>query len=654
MICVTSVTIYPKNIVLKTGQWYYDTTVEICPTNASRDCVTWHSSNPRVAMVNPSNGYIYAGTAGTAQIYATATDGSGCSDFLTVNVTRNPILVNSVELNQNAISIESGNTYTLSATVCPLNADNKSLTWSTSNANVATVCDGIVTAVSRGNATITARARDGSFAQDCCQVHVTGDILVRSITIEPVKKTMLEGDAEILHATVLPIDATTPCVEWSSSDPDVVSVHATTGLIYAQNAGCAWIYATATDGSNKRGACLITVNPWIPVAVIHIDETCDTIYNGEVRSLSASVLPTNATEPDIRWSSSNPSILSISSRSGVMTAHKLGKVTITVTEINSERTASVEIEVVKRKFLIRRDGGSNEVVLNYGDANSDNERIWKCVNYDTIFHDYSDPISNVEMEPYMQRSSFNTYEIAGNPASAIREYTDDELRALYIIDPYGVAQYVNTCATRKGDGDIAYKDRIFKVLFGRNPNYFKRENSESWIRIPYTEKDRYDIQTILSESETLFGYHVLYDKISILNLISFGISLLSDLIGMVIGAGSFNLQIKEQLKFYLLMFSGIWTTLEDGIFDGIFDISLQKIFEKTKMDWALDLVNIIGDFGDFVDSINISADFDFNRDICSYCVQGLNHDIYFQLKNEETPYSMNDVVSTIEHLKEQS
>ena len=651
MICVTSVTIYPKNIVLKTGQWYYDTTVEICPTNASRDCVTWHSSNPRVAMVNPSNGYIYEGTAGTAQIYATATDGSGCSDFLTVNVTRNPILVNSVELNQNAISIESGNTYTLSATVCPLNADNKSLTWSTSNANVATVCDGIVTAVSRGNATITARARDGSFAQDCCQVHVTGDILVRSITIEPVKKTMLEGDAEILHATVLPIDATTPCVEWSSSDPDVVSVHATTGLIYAQNAGCAWIYATATDGSNKRGACLITVNPWIPVAVIHIDETCDTIYNGEVRSLSASVLPTNATEPDIRWSSSNPSILSISSRSGVMTAHKLGKVTITVTEINSERTASVEIEVVKRKFLIRRDGGSVEVVLNYGDANSNNERIWKCINYDLIFRDSSDPVSNLEARPYMQRSSFNIYEIAGNTASALREYTDDELRALYIIDPHGVAYYVNICATRKGDGDIAYKDRIFKVLFGRNPNYFRRDTSGLWNLVLYEKKDQYNNQAMLSESETLFGYHVIYDWLTISSLVKFIFSSIAGKFLEAIVEKLYDPSAKDKLKDFFLEASTLRTMFVKSIPEGVVEGGIQLAFNAINMGWILDLVNGLSEF---VDKINIAAEFDFNRDICRYCVQGLNHDIYFQLKNEETPYSMNDVVSTIEHLKEQS
>lgn len=651
MICVTSVTIYPKSIVLKTGQWYYDTTVEICPTNASRDCVTWHSSNPSVAMVNPSNGYIYAGTAGTAKIYATATDGSGCSDFLTVNVTRNPILVNSVELNQNTISIESGNTYTLSATVCPLNADNKALTWSTSNANVATICDGIVTAVSRGDATITARARDGSFAQDCCQVHVTGDILVRSITIEPVKKTMLEGDAEILHATVLPIDATTPCVEWSSSDPDVVSVHATTGLIYAQNAGCAWIYATATDGSNKRGMCLITVNPWIPVAVIHIDETCDTIYNGEERSLSASVLPTNATEPDIRWSSSNPSILSISSRSGVMTAHKLGKVTITVTEINSERTASVEIEVVKRKFLIRRDGGSVEVVLNYGDANSNNERIWKCINYDLIFRDSSDPVSNLEARPYMQRSSFNIYEIAGNTASALREYTDDELRALYIIDPHGVAYYVNICATRKGDGDIAYKDRIFKVLFGRNPNYFRRDTSGLWNLVLYEKKDQYNNQAMLSESETLFGYHVIYDWLTISSLVKFIFSSIAGKFLEAIVEKLYDPSAKDKLKDFFLEASTLRTMFVKSIPEGVVEGGIQLAFNAINMGWILDLVNGLSEF---VDKINIAAEFDFNRDICRYCVQGLNHDIYFQLKNEETPYSMNDVVSTIEHLKEQS
>ena len=105
MICVSSVTVYPKSVTLKKGNWYYSVSAEVCPANADCNCVTWHSSNTNVATVNAANGYIYAKAAGTARIYATATDGSGCSDYITVTV-RNTVPVESVTLNRTSLSLE--------------------------------------------------------------------------------------------------------------------------------------------------------------------------------------------------------------------------------------------------------------------------------------------------------------------------------------------------------------------------------------------------------------------------------------------------------------------------------------------------------------------------------------------------------------------
>lgn len=69
-----------------------------------------------------------------------------------------------MELNRSYVSIEEGETFNLSATVCPANASNKSLDWCSSNTSVATVSStGTVTAKSRGYATITATAKDGSY-----------------------------------------------------------------------------------------------------------------------------------------------------------------------------------------------------------------------------------------------------------------------------------------------------------------------------------------------------------------------------------------------------------------------------------------------------------------------------------------------------------
>ena len=157
MICVNSVSVYPKSISLKVGTWSYAAYAEVCPSNADCKEVQWHSDNSSVASVNSSSGYIYANGVGTAHIYATATDGSGCSDYLTVTVS-NTVPVTSVTLNRSSLSLEEGQTASLYATVCPENATNKNVNWTSSNNAVATVSGGVVTAVSKGSAKITATA----------------------------------------------------------------------------------------------------------------------------------------------------------------------------------------------------------------------------------------------------------------------------------------------------------------------------------------------------------------------------------------------------------------------------------------------------------------------------------------------------------------
>ena len=74
MICVSSVTVYPKSVTIKKGNWYYAVSAEICPVNADCNCVTWHSSNTNVATVTKA-GKIKAVKAGTCTIYVLAHNG---------------------------------------------------------------------------------------------------------------------------------------------------------------------------------------------------------------------------------------------------------------------------------------------------------------------------------------------------------------------------------------------------------------------------------------------------------------------------------------------------------------------------------------------------------------------------------------------------
>ena len=146
-------------------------TATVEPNNATNRNVTWSSDNPSVATVN--NGVVSAVSEGTATITVTAQGDSTKSASCTVTVTAATVSVTGVTLNKTSTSLYVGDTETLTATVAPDNATNKAVTWTSSNPSVATVENGVVTALARGTAVITATAADGSGASASCTVTVS-------------------------------------------------------------------------------------------------------------------------------------------------------------------------------------------------------------------------------------------------------------------------------------------------------------------------------------------------------------------------------------------------------------------------------------------------------------------------------------------------
>lgn len=343
---VYSVNVYPSSTTIKTGNWYYDAYAIV---NASSNCntdVRWYSNNTSIATVNASSGYIYAKAPGTTRIYAQSTVDSSKKDYITVTVTSGTICVDSVTLNRSSISLEKGDRYTLSATVCPTNATNKTISWRSTNTSVATVNGGVVTAKARGYAYIYAEAQDGSGEYDSCYVNVTEDILVTSVTVSPSSKTMNIGNSAYLYETVCPTNATNKCVKWSSNKTSVATVNPDTGLVIAQGAGTATITATAQDGSNKKGYCTITVNAPIRVTGIDVCPTSLTINVGDIEYLCASITPYNATNQTVTWCSSNENVATVGLYTGRISANMAGTTTITVTTADGGYSASCTVKVV--------------------------------------------------------------------------------------------------------------------------------------------------------------------------------------------------------------------------------------------------------------------------------------------------------------------
>lgn len=147
---VSSIVLDHTNLVLQLDE-SITLIATVSPENAADKAVTWESSNPLVAVVN-SGGRVTAVGIGEAVITAKAGEKSA-----TCKVTVNPVPVSSLALDKTTLELSEGDSATLTATVRPGYATDKTVTWSSSDTSVATVNQsGTVTAVKEGIATITA------------------------------------------------------------------------------------------------------------------------------------------------------------------------------------------------------------------------------------------------------------------------------------------------------------------------------------------------------------------------------------------------------------------------------------------------------------------------------------------------------------------
>lgn len=258
------------------------------------------------------------------------------------------VKVTGITLNQTSLSLESGSTQQLAATVSPSNAANKSVLWSSSNPSVATISStGLVTCIGAGTATITCSAADGSGVTATCSVTVTeATVLISSITLNTTNVELSVGDTHQLTVTILPSNATNTYVTCSSNDPSVATV-SSSGLITAVAAGTATITCSATDGSGVTATCAVTVSV-VPVSSIKLSYGLIDVYPDDSTQVTATVSPTNATNKAVTWSSSDTSVATVSS-TGYVTTVGVGSATITCSATDgSGVTASCAVKVSPR------------------------------------------------------------------------------------------------------------------------------------------------------------------------------------------------------------------------------------------------------------------------------------------------------------------
>ncbi|MDE5813158.1 MAG: Ig-like domain-containing protein, partial [Muribaculaceae bacterium] len=299
-------------------------TATVLPENATDKGVVWSSASDAVAKVD-QEGYVTAVAVGETVITATAADGSGVKAECKVTVVKTPVA--EIKLSASEWSGKVGESVKLTATVLPENATDKGVVWSSASDAVAKVDqEGYVTAVAVGETVITATAADGSGVKAECKVTVV-KTPVAEIKLSASEWSGKVGESVKLTATVSPDNATDKGVVWSSASEDVAKVDQE-GNVTAVAIGETVITATAADGSGVKAECKVSIVK-TPVEKIELSASEWSGHVGDSFTLSAKVLPEDASDKTLSWSSSDAAVAAVSA-DGVVSALAIGEAVITV------------------------------------------------------------------------------------------------------------------------------------------------------------------------------------------------------------------------------------------------------------------------------------------------------------------------------------
>ncbi|MEO9892434.1 Ig-like domain-containing protein [Aurantibacter sp.] len=282
-------------------------------------------------------------------------NGNGSTPFQVIPCTAfdeysgTPVVnVKGVALDINTKTLDVGDSQQLIATVSPIDADDTSVTWSSSNTSIATVdTNGLVSAIGKGNTTITVTTTDGAFT---AQAVITVKIPVTGILNNPATASIQEDETATIQAIITPSNASDKLVTWTSSDSSIATVN-TNGLVRGVTAGEVSITATTTDGNfSATTQVTITAKP-IAVTGISVDPTTTSIEVDKTTTIQAIVVPTNASNKSVTWTSSDTSIASVNNN-GLVRGLTAGNVTITATANDGNFSATTQVTITAKPIAV--------------------------------------------------------------------------------------------------------------------------------------------------------------------------------------------------------------------------------------------------------------------------------------------------------------
>ena len=252
--------------------------------------------------------------------------------------------------------------------------------WSSTETSVATVDEnGKVTAIGNGTATVLVTTVDGNKIAQCS---IGVGQKVTKIEIDKTNVSLNEGETVQLKATVIPDNAVNKGIIWSSGNENVATVDEN-GLVKAISKGTARIYAATAEGTGIYAYCDVSVKKAISSITFNYSDL--TLFIGRQKTLIPTILPSNADNKDLVWSSSNESIATVS-QDGVVTGISRGSVIITATAKDGNGVSGecpilvtqpvTEIQLERSEYKLRRGTTISQLVKAVLPADADNKELW--------------------------------------------------------------------------------------------------------------------------------------------------------------------------------------------------------------------------------------------------------------------------------------
>ncbi len=344
------------------------------PKGAMDKNLKYQVADPTIATVD-SQGRISGKKIGNTTV--TVISSNQISALAQIEVS--PVEATSISFGLTSKSISVGHQFTLKSSITPSNVTNKTVTYKSSNPNVATVSSNGVVSANRAGTTVITGTLGNKEAKLTLTV-VNSYVSVSSITLNKKVVNLFVGSTDILKATLQPTNATNKKVIYRSSNSSIASVDET-GKVTAKAPGTAKITVQSENGKTIQATVL--VEPILPTGLA-LKEKSKTLKVNDTYQINPTILPVNATDKSITYQSDHENILTVNAQ-GVVLAKRPGQAKVTVKTING-KTASMNftvkagtIPVTKVSFnktVLQLEAGSKEkVVVTVSPSNATNKSL---------------------------------------------------------------------------------------------------------------------------------------------------------------------------------------------------------------------------------------------------------------------------------------